>query len=74
MAVLSPSVPQEVKISSSGRQPRWAAMVARASFRRTPTSPPKECMLDGLPYSSEKYGSMTSRTSGATMVVALLSR
>ena len=49
MAVLSDSEPQEVKISSKGSQPNTEATSARAFLSCTPTWPPKECMLEGLP-------------------------
>jgi hypothetical protein len=73
MAVLSLSVPQEVKISSPGSQPKRVAILDRASSICMATAPPKECMELGLPYFSAKNGSMAATISGATWLVALLS-
>ena len=73
-AVLSLSVAQEVKSTSSGSQFRNAATCSRAFVTYAATCPPNACMEDGLPYSSPKKGIIASRTSGATRVVALLSK
>ena len=74
MAVLSDSVAHEVKRTSSGWQLKKAATCSRAFSTCLATCPPKACIDDGLPYSSPKKGIMASRTSGATCVVALLSK
>ncbi len=75
MAVLSDSVPQEVKtISESSSAPSRAWTWPRAFLMARPTRSPNWCMDEGLPNCSVKKGSMASTTSGATMVVALLSR
>ena len=74
IAVLSDSVAHEVKNTSSGSQLKKAATCSRARCTCFATCPPKACMEDGLPYSSPKNGIIASRTSGATCVVALLSK
>ena len=52
MAQLSPSVPQEVKKSSSGRHPRPAATWARWHFTASAAWLPRAYREDGLPHSS----------------------
>ena len=74
MAVLSDSVAQEVKTISSGSAFMNLATSSRARATNFATSPPNACMELGLPYKSQRNGNITSRTSGATRVVALLSR
>ena len=54
--------------------PISSAIARRASSISGMTLPPKEWMLEGFPYRSVKNGSIFSTTSGATLVVALLSR
>ena len=74
MAVLSLSVPQLVKMISSGSQPSRPATRCAALRYLLPTWPPKVCMLEGLPYISPRYGIISSMTSWSTFVVALLSK
>ncbi len=49
IAAQSLSVPQLVKTISSGSAPSSAATWSRARARSCATSPPKACMLEGLP-------------------------
>ena len=49
MAVESLSVPQLVKMISSGSAPSSSAMDSLASLIALPTWPPKICMEEGLP-------------------------
>ena len=74
MAQLSPSVPQEVKTTSSLRQPRAAATTARSRSRRSAAALPRAYREEGFP----KPSVMTSRAawaaSGQTRVVAALSK
>ena len=74
MAILSASEPPAVKTISSGDAPIAAATRSRARSMSRRTSRPNECMLEGLPYLSVKYGIMASMTSRLTGVVAALSR
>ena len=74
IAELSDSVAQEVKITSSGEQLRNAATSSLDRSTNFATCPPKACIELGLPYSSPRKGSITSRTSGAICDVALLSK
>ena len=74
IAVLSLSVPQLVKMISDGSALMSAATCSRAFSICRFTPPPNACMLDGLPHNSLKKGIIASTTSGATCVVALLSR
>ncbi len=70
-AMLSDSVPPEVKtISSLPTRRKWATC-SRAVSRPSRASRPKPCTLDGLPNRSLKYGSIASTTSGCTGVEAL---
>jgi hypothetical protein len=73
-AVLSLSVPQEVNTISSGTAFKRFAICSLALLICLPTCPPKLCMLEAFPYISLKKGSIASTTSGATCVVALLSK
>jgi hypothetical protein len=73
-ARLSPSVPPDVKQTSSGAAPRQLATRSRASSRAARASRPQRCVLDGLPKRGPKKGVMASRTSGRTGVVAAWSR
>ena len=72
--MLSDSLPQLVKTISEGSAWMSAATFARAVSSSSWTAPPNTCMLEALPYRSVKNGSIASTTSGATFVVALLSR
>ena len=74
MARLSPSVPQDVKHTSSAFAPRQAATRSRASSSATRASRPHRCTLEGFPNRAPKYGAMASRTSGLTGVVAAWSK
>src|SRR4051812_39984570 len=74
MAVLLLSVPQLVKTISRGSAPIRAATFSRAKSTALIRSCPKEYALEGFPHFSVKYGSIASITSGATRVVALLSK
>ena len=73
-AMLLPSLPQEVKYSSRDLQPRLRATTARAAFRASSLRAPGAYRDDGFAQCSRMALSMTSATSGATMVVAALSR
>ena len=74
IAVLSDSVAHEVNTISSGLQLTNLATSSRARATIFATCPPNACIELGFPYSSQRKGVMTSLTSGATIVVALLSR
>ena len=52
IAQLSPSVPQEVNTSSSGRQPRASATAARSALSRSAACAPKAYPEDGFPNAS----------------------
>jgi hypothetical protein len=69
-ARLSPSVPPEVKHSSSGAAPMQRATRSRASSSATRASRPQRCVLDGLPKRGPKKGCIASSTAGSTGVVA----
>ena len=72
--VLIDSVPPLVnRISSTAHLSRPATCDLAISTPRRACCP-NRCMLEGLPHHSSKYGSITSTTSGAGIVVALLSR
>lgn len=74
-AVVFDSVPPEVKMTSwSCSAPIRAWTARRAAFTAPPTSAPKAWIEDALPNCSVKKGSMAATASGATRVVALLSR
>jgi hypothetical protein len=68
------SVPPPVKVSSASAQFTSFATCARASSIPCRARWPKRWTLEGLPYHVVRYGSITSTTSGAGLVVALLSR
>ena len=73
-AQLSLSLPHDVKKISSGFAPKQAAIVSLEASRAFLLFLPKEYTLEALPYSSRKYGSIASKTSFLTGVVAALSR
>ena len=68
------SLPQAVKYSSFALQPSVRATAARAAFSASSLRAPGPYRLEGLAQCSRMALSMTSATSGATMVVAALSR
>ena len=75
IAKLSASVPPEVKITWLGSAPRVSAIVRLASSIPARAARPNRWAEDGLPNASlPRYGSIASRTSGRTGVVAALSR
>ncbi len=75
MAVLLLSVAQEVKrISEGSTPPRKRATVSRPRLMAWAAGEARSYIELGLKYSAAKYGTIASRTSGATAVVALLSR
>src|SRR5207245_357207 len=75
IARLSASVPPEVKITWLGSAPSVSAMVRLASSIPARAARPNRWAEDGLPNASwPRYGSIASRTSGRTGVVAALSR
>src|SRR3972149_5642736 len=73
MARLSPSLPQLVNITSTGEQFKNAHTFSLASSTAFLGALAAQCMLEGLPHSSFKKGSISSNTSGCTGVVALWS-
>src|SRR5881398_1689293 len=64
-------VSPEVNTISCGETRRKRATRSRARSRPSRASRPKAWMLDGLPKTSAKYGSISARTSGWTGVDAL---
>ena len=75
MAMLLLSVAPEVNTISLGSAPIRPARAARASSTAASATLPITCStLCGLPYCSEKYGSMAATTRGSQRVVAWLSR
>ena len=70
MARLSASLPPPVNRISFALAPISFPTEARASSKAHLASLPQECRLLGLPYFSEKYGSIAANTSSATAVVA----
>ena len=74
MAQLSPSVPQEVKNSSSGRQPRAWATFPRHSFIRAAALVPSSYRDEGLPQPWVIASTAACTASGRTGVVAALSK
>ena len=68
------SLPQEVKYSSRLLQPSVRATAARAAFKASSLRAPGPYRLEGFAQCSRMALFMTSATSGATMVVAALSR
>ena len=75
IAWLSLSLPQLVKTTSEGSPaPSSAATFARAASMSRWTRPPNSYMLEAFPHRSVKNGIIASTTSGAGIVVALLSR
>ena len=68
------SVPFEVKTISAGVALSSRATDARASPTFSFAASPNACLLDGLPQVSRRHSSTGARHSGATVVVALLSR
>ena len=73
-ARLSASLPAPVKTTSVGSAFIRAAVWALAASTAARASRPYLCRLFGLPYFSEKYGAIASRTLGSVLVVAELSR
>ncbi len=73
MAMLSPSLPQEVKTISAGEQLIRRGHLFRAFSTAPLTARPAQWTLEGFPNCSLKKGSIASSTSGRTGVVALLS-
>ncbi len=73
-AVWLASVALAVKRMSAAFAPTSAATRARASPTARLAAMPGACGLEGLPNSPDRCGSIASRTSGASGVVALLSR
>ena len=73
-AQLSLSEPQEVKISSSGRQPRAFATDARERSSSLLASRPAVCVELGLPKVTVIASTAACAASGQTCVVAELSR
>jgi len=65
------SVAQPVKTISSACAPIMSATCSRAWATAAAARFPNACELDALPNSSRSHGSIASRTSGATGVVAL---
>ena len=74
MAQLSPSVPQEVKKSSSGRHPRPAAAWARWRFTASAAWLPRAYREDGFPHPCVMASTAAWTASGRTGVVAALSK
>src|SRR5436853_1588363 len=74
MARLSASVPPETKTISDGAALINSAICLRAVSTAALARCPKECTDEAFPMSPEKYGNIDSITSGATSVVALLSK
>ena len=74
MAQLSPSVPQEVKTTSSARQPRAWATTARSAASRSAAAVPRAYRVEGLPKSRVITSRAAWAASGRTRVVAALSR
>ena len=74
MAQLSPSVPQEVKKSDLGSQPRAPAMVRRQTATCFFISRPMGYWALGLANCSVKTAYMASATARGTGVVAAWSR
>ena len=74
MAVLSASVPPEVKNISEVEQFSKLATVFLAFSIADRTSRPCEWMEDGLPKLFSRKGSITSKTFGSSGVVAALSK
>ena len=74
MAQLSPSLPQEVKKSSSGLQPRAAASWARCAFTCSAARVPRAYREEGLPQPSVMASTAAWTASGRTGVVAALSK
>ena len=69
-ARLSASVPPDVKTISFSPAPSTAATWARAASTAARASRPSRWSSDGLPYRSQKKGSIASRTRGSIGVVA----
>ena len=75
IAWLSLSLPQLVKTTSEGSPaPSSDPTFARAASMSRWTRPPNSYMLEAFPHRSVKNGIIASTTSGAGIVVALLSR
>jgi hypothetical protein len=74
MAALLLSVPQLVKTILRGSAPMSLATCSRASAIMRAGALARSYALDGLPQCSVRHGNIASTTSGATRVVALLSR
>ena len=70
MAQLSPSVPQEVKKSSSGRHPRAPAITARSRSSRSLAARPAAYWAEGLAKCSVITSTMAWAAWGETGVVA----
>ena len=74
MARLFPSLPQEVKNSSSPRAPSTSASSRRAEARACSAKKPRRWREEGFPYSSRISSKARLAAPGLTLVVALLSR
>ncbi len=70
IARLFDSDPPPVKTISPSLAPNTVAVISRASSSPYLASPAREYKLEGLPYFSEKYGNIFSKTSARTGVVA----
>ena len=71
IARLLDSVDPDVKMRSLDSAPIAPATCPRARSTASAASQPNRCeMLAALPYTSEKYGSITWRTRGSVRVVA----
>jgi hypothetical protein len=68
------AVPPAVNTISFSPAPSTAATRARAASTAARASRPSRCSSDGLPYCSEKYGSIASSTCWSTGVVAAWSK
>jgi hypothetical protein len=74
MAMLSASVPPEVKKISAGVTLSSFATVFLAVSMAARVFLPNEWMEEGLPKSSSQYGIMAFNTSSSSLVVAALSK
>src|SRR6266511_5802553 len=70
-ARLHDSVPPLVKISSCGLARKSAASLSRALSMAARAARPAKCTLDGFPKCRSRYGSIASRASSQSGVVAL---
>ena len=74
MAQLSPSVPQEVNATCSGRHPRAAATRPRPCSTRSLAFRPSSYWAEGLPKFSVSASAIAWATWGGTGVVAAWSK